>query len=571
LVEAPLEELAGKSLSELLHLLASCAERFDPPPGWSTELFLATPAEIVKALGVELPGNREQRLAFLRLCSRVHQALIGQTLLQSHYFRLAWLAELGPTLALAIVQLRSRCFWSEQELRDETSVHFTALAREVGCTPQWLRRSLGAPEASAFVTLLQAGRGRKPVFRVLLREPITPADWGRYHERLMEDASGGRITVSIEGLKKVSSDRLGPAENEGFEHLKAGENPTSDRLGLAQNATPELLGSGEDETPERHGSTMVLVSTQPERALKEKHLADPSDAVHFLLESFGIGPPSSQRIAARSRPEDVRAWMLYALTQRRLLDTGAEQGFLVNRLVDGQDRPRRFQLWPQLTAQEWRTLWRGLYYGGMYRERALLLGKRFQGLRWDLRSILQAWQEDFGGVFPKGPFGQGPIDLAAAEESLLRQLDTPDGMELVERGSTILAVTNDPTTCKWLVGHADEIVGYLRAHEIFHDVKLVGEGRSRAASEQRQSCEEEMDLWRRALDALRLQMTRATYETCLGDSRLIARDEGGLVIGVPNSYARDWVEARLKAVVLRTVARLAGRPLEVQFVVERER
>jgi hypothetical protein len=570
-IRGSLEELAATPLRKLLRLLAECAARFDPPTGWSPDRFLATPAEVVKALGVRLPTDRRGRTDFLDLCSRVHQALIGPTLLQSQYFRRAWLPELGPTLALAILQLRSRCFWDEHELRDETSLHFTTLAQQVGCTAQWLRLSLKTQMATQFVRVVQSGRGRRPSFKVLLREPIAPIDRGAYQEWLTRTRARPSSPGCMGAPEKKSPDRLVVSRSETLERLGVGENAAGERLELRQNGDSERLGGDENDSSEHYGSIVVLVSTEPDRLLRKKRLHDPRAETSLLLEEFGIGPPCSQRIAVESRPRDVRAWMLYALTQPRLLEVGAAQGFVVNRLLAGARPPPRSQLWAELTPREWQTLWRASHYAGRYRGAALAAAGRLREVGWSPERLLQAWQDDFGEVFPEGPFGRGRVNLKMMEEWLVEELGAPGRVDLVESGGTIVAVAGDSATYRWLIDQEKEIRSFLETRQVFHALRLLDDPGIEATSEVSASHDQVADLWCDALDALRLQMTRATFETCLSDSRLVGREVNALVIGVRNAFARDWIEARLKTVILRTVVRLARQPLEVRFVVlERE-
>ncbi|MGC8946011.1 MAG: helix-turn-helix domain-containing protein [Anaerolineae bacterium] len=74
-------------------------------------------------------------------------------------------------------------------------------------------------------------------------------------------------------------------------------------------------------------------------------------------------------------------------------------------------------------------------------------------------------------------------------------------------------------------------------------------------------------LWQRALGELQLELTRATFETWLRGSRAIACEDGTFVIRVANTYAREWLESRLRTTVERALARVAGRSLSVRFVV----
>lgn len=77
-------------------------------------------------------------------------------------------------------------------------------------------------------------------------------------------------------------------------------------------------------------------------------------------------------------------------------------------------------------------------------------------------------------------------------------------------------------------------------------------------------------IWQAALGELQLELTRATFDTWLRDARLVAHEDGTFIIGVANTYARDWLQSRLHSVILRILTRLAGRTVAVRFVVWEE-
>jgi len=77
-------------------------------------------------------------------------------------------------------------------------------------------------------------------------------------------------------------------------------------------------------------------------------------------------------------------------------------------------------------------------------------------------------------------------------------------------------------------------------------------------------------VWQATLGELQLELTRATFDTWLRGTKVVTYEDGAFVIGVPNSYARDWLENRLHAVILRTLTRLAGRTVAIRFVVWEE-
>lgn len=73
-------------------------------------------------------------------------------------------------------------------------------------------------------------------------------------------------------------------------------------------------------------------------------------------------------------------------------------------------------------------------------------------------------------------------------------------------------------------------------------------------------------VWQTAYGELQLQLPRETFDTWLRNARLVAHEDGTFIIGVGNIYAREWLEQRLKKVVVRTLGRIAGRSVEVRFV-----
>jgi chromosomal replication initiator protein len=78
-------------------------------------------------------------------------------------------------------------------------------------------------------------------------------------------------------------------------------------------------------------------------------------------------------------------------------------------------------------------------------------------------------------------------------------------------------------------------------------------------------------VWKAAHGELKLQMTRASFDTWLRDAHLVAEEGNAFVVGVPNVYARDWLEHRLKGVVLRTLKQVSGRDIDLRFIVHTER
>jgi hypothetical protein len=76
-------------------------------------------------------------------------------------------------------------------------------------------------------------------------------------------------------------------------------------------------------------------------------------------------------------------------------------------------------------------------------------------------------------------------------------------------------------------------------------------------------------LWAEILAHIRPQMTRATYDTILKDTRLKQREGTKFIVSVDNPFARGWLENRLASVVKRAIASVVSEDvakIELEFV-----
>ena len=76
--------------------------------------------------------------------------------------------------------------------------------------------------------------------------------------------------------------------------------------------------------------------------------------------------------------------------------------------------------------------------------------------------------------------------------------------------------------------------------------------------------------WEATLGELELQMTRATFNTWLKDTKFLSSRGGAFTISVRNDYAKDWLENRLRDTIARALAAIVGQPVTLQFVVASE-
>jgi chromosomal replication initiator protein len=73
-------------------------------------------------------------------------------------------------------------------------------------------------------------------------------------------------------------------------------------------------------------------------------------------------------------------------------------------------------------------------------------------------------------------------------------------------------------------------------------------------------------IWQAALGQLQLDLPRATFDTWVRDAEWLTYEDGTFVVGVRNAYAREWLEQRLRNTFREVLSDLAGRTVEVRFV-----
>ena len=73
--------------------------------------------------------------------------------------------------------------------------------------------------------------------------------------------------------------------------------------------------------------------------------------------------------------------------------------------------------------------------------------------------------------------------------------------------------------------------------------------------------------WQSVLGQLQMDMPRASFDPWVRDTKPVSYQDGTLVIGVRNAYARDWLENRLASTVSRLLVGIMNASVSVNFVV----
>jgi len=73
--------------------------------------------------------------------------------------------------------------------------------------------------------------------------------------------------------------------------------------------------------------------------------------------------------------------------------------------------------------------------------------------------------------------------------------------------------------------------------------------------------------WQAALGQLQMDMPKASYDTWVRNAEIVSYEDNVFIIGVPNAYARDWLESRLTSKINRLLCGIMNRTVNTRFIV----
>ena len=74
------------------------------------------------------------------------------------------------------------------------------------------------------------------------------------------------------------------------------------------------------------------------------------------------------------------------------------------------------------------------------------------------------------------------------------------------------------------------------------------------------------DAWIQTLNELRLQMTRAAFDTWLGGTEVGGVSDVGVTVLARDAYAAEWLQARWYAAIQRTMSGIVGQEVDIRFM-----
>jgi chromosomal replication initiator protein len=73
--------------------------------------------------------------------------------------------------------------------------------------------------------------------------------------------------------------------------------------------------------------------------------------------------------------------------------------------------------------------------------------------------------------------------------------------------------------------------------------------------------------WQAALGQLQMDMPKASFDTWVRNAEIISYEDNVFMIGVPNAYARDWLESRLTSKINRLLCGIMNKTVSTRFIV----
>ncbi|MGE0229382.1 MAG: chromosomal replication initiator protein DnaA [Dehalococcoidia bacterium] len=80
-----------------------------------------------------------------------------------------------------------------------------------------------------------------------------------------------------------------------------------------------------------------------------------------------------------------------------------------------------------------------------------------------------------------------------------------------------------------------------------------------------------VDLWQQALRHLAQHVSRANFDTWLEGTEGLRFENGALVVGTRSEFVTEWIQKRLRPLIVRTLTELAAQPVDIRFETLRAR
>ncbi|RMF02132.1 MAG: hypothetical protein D6768_09000 [Chloroflexi bacterium] len=477
---------------------------------------LSVPALVQQAAGFNLETHlHDERAAkFDRLCAQLHNLIVqpNKIYVGWQYYRLKWVPLLGHALAWLIIYLRRHCYWDESsgELRDTYTGYKKELAAAIGQTTRNLANIMNNPHLPLFFTILNPADGRnKPTrFRIrLVDEPLTPEDQQKTAASLRQQLQGQIYASDPETGQLNLFPLFGQTSTrQNFAYGKISENmPSSDPKN-------RRVGPAASEILPQHDAqnTGKIAATTPKDSLIPQN--------EYQIQKQQIPPVAAQSNGLLTLLNDLG---VQEPTKSRLLANPnisvAKIGawYLYAETQPGLFDPRSYVI-KRLLADD-------------PPPEEFLAFARLTDDTWQLfESAVQSLR---AGHPPQAEIPPDLIEAFISWTNVYTELNPDDVRRLL----------NLPPQLFDLAPDSDKPLNA----ELADGVRL----------------------WQAALNELQLQMARQTFNAWLRQTEVYQYSNYHFVINAKTKFAQDWLEKRLAGTIQRTLEKVAGAPVTVEFTV----
>lgn len=85
-----------------------------------------------------------------------------------------------------------------------------------------------------------------------------------------------------------------------------------------------------------------------------------------------------------------------------------------------------------------------------------------------------------------------------------------------------------------------------------------------------QAAQEHRSLWEGALSQIEIEVSKPNFRTWFKETSIVRVEEGTVFVGVPNPFAKDWLQTKFHRVILRSLRDLDGGVRAVEYLIIKE-
>ncbi|MCB0032610.1 MAG: hypothetical protein KDE51_01210 [Anaerolineales bacterium] len=559
-------------------------------PATHSSLSVADVVEYIFGTDIRNSKDREWQSAADALHQHITEA---QTLyIDTQYFRQTWLPKLKHGPAWLMVFLRSFTYRdSEGNVRDLVDYYANDVqqlfnVKDAKTMRSWLRKLQKAvperdrqpfPDLVKVLEKQKEADGRlKRVLQVTIDDPLTAKDLKTYWGKVEKLQEGKKDSHEIEGDGEFSSHTIvtkGKISGHAIVPERKNNSDTSDSKG--KKDSHEIDAKGNINSDSNPLPRKFYSDTPPSEGKNSSTWEEKLQANKYYKQFFSLTGNKNTLIKTISTVAKPSLW--------KIESERADFAFAVVAVADLRDFLSIMEIVDQRGA-------------GVIRRSGW---SAVQAVAWYLWGTDQSWMKNLGGyMIQRARERQAPpADYEALAElpwALWRIYALYWQMPIWLR-PTREQMEPLPMFEAWSLIYADRPTETL-PFEVGRDLKALADALAKQEPPQKQKIQSKptngasqtavgksgiagatqeaenryAELWQAALSELELQMTRATFDAWLRHTNFARYDAGTYHVTVQNQRAKEWLDARLKQMVERTLSTLTGETVKLSVKVEAE-